>query len=205
MPEDMLVHIMMLLSLSRLAQLKLVHREWRRAARRVLTSDAWLLLGKDAGTSDEELLITPSVMTSPVPPSMHNLRAMRRVVEYKWTSLQLPCRVEIIAEGKEKMRQFGILEDLDVNVYSKRIRSITLEVNGHRFCTPGCIYCFINGGKEYPDNADAEDLDQWILDGVFPLLPGNNVWPHPCYSTLSSHLNAPFHKALRSTGALVLR
>ena len=128
----------MSLKLSQLAELKLVDRQWRRVARRVLTSDEWLLMG---GCRDSICLEDGNAILDPIPRSAQNLACMRRAIEYQWTTLQLPCRVSVLNEnftrnGDAKLRDvYGTLEDLTVDE-NRKILSITLSLAGHRFFSP---------------------------------------------------------------------
>lgn len=201
MIDDVLQCVMLSLSLPRLVQLKLVDRQWRRVARRVLTSDEWLYIGIERmghhryirfgnGLKErcEQYLFTDDNLRG-------NLLSMRQAVACQWNAIQLPCRVEIVLEVCEDRMEFGILEDLVVDG-DLHIRSIVLSLRDMRFVAPQHIQDeFLPGQEEYGD------LDWWILDGLYPLVPDSKRhWLHPNRSTLECHLKDKSRPVRRSTG-----
>lgn len=121
MIDDVLQCVMLSLSLPRLVQLKLVDRQWRRVARRVLTSDEWLYIGIERmghhryirfgnglqERCERDLFIDDNIRG--------NLHSMSQAVACQWNSIQLPCRVELMLKVCEDRMEFGILEDLVVD------------------------------------------------------------------------------------------
>jgi hypothetical protein len=201
MIDDVLQCVMLSLSLPRLVQLKLVDRQWRRVARRVLTSDEWLYIGIERmghhryirfgnGLKErcEQDLFTDDNLRG-------NLLSMSQAVACQWNAIQLPCRVEIVLEVCEDRMEFGILEDLVVDG-DLHIRSIVLSLRNMRFLAPQHIQDeFLPGQEEYGD------LDWWILDGLYPLVPDSKrLWLHPNRSTLECHLKDKSRPVRRSTG-----
>lgn len=109
------------LSLPRRVQLKLVDHQWRRVARRVLTSDEWLYIGVELmshhryirfGNGLHELCERDLLMNDQL---RGNLHSMSQAVACQWNSIQLPCRVELMLKVCEDRMEFGILEDLVVD------------------------------------------------------------------------------------------
>tara|TARA_Y100000389_G_C17084190_1_gene328080 strand:+ start:101 stop:490 length:390 start_codon:yes stop_codon:yes gene_type:complete len=118
---------------------------------------------------------------------MVNIHAMKRAVQYQWTSTRLPCRITLIPKDIHPREDFvGTLEEMSLHK-GMRIVRMTLEFNGMRFFTPECVLMFF---KQDYDAWDAEDIDQWVLDSICPLVPGcSRNWLHPTAPSLKNQLD----------------
>lgn len=207
MIDDVLQCVLLSLSLPRLVQVKLVDRQWRRVARRVLTSDEWLYMGVSVEIpltvcdeiqwfAERPLLNDRLSMKNPY----HNLRSMQYAVEYQWNVLQLPCRIELSLEHGRTDGEWevGILEDLTVD-NDMCIRSIVVTIRDSiRFFAPHHFR-----DEYWPEGTFDSDneLSWWILDGIFPLVPGSaRHWMYPNRATLDYHLRDKSRPVRRSTG-----
>lgn len=171
-PDDALACVMMFLCLPRLANLKLVGKEWRRVARRVLTSKEWLLQGGNNVEVDEFAYFFTPDWHSEIPKSMPNLFSMCRTIDHQWTSLHLPCSVVVNPrlDDCEEESLVGVLEDLTVDK-DMIIRSMVLEFSGRRFFSPDDL--FYNFCKERPDKRDIT----WVLDVMTPVIQSRHyLW-----------------------------
>ena len=206
---------MMIMYLPRLAELKLVDRQWRRVARRVLTSNEWLSIGNtlhDGSTLSITHLPDQRQMVlkdQRLRKKMRNLRSMQRAIVSQWTTIQLPCRVWVTLEGDNDIETFGTLEDLSVDE-DLRIRTMILSVDGQRFFSAHCVYEFLCDGDldDSPLNvygdADDVDLSEWLLSRMSPMLPDSTRdWAHPDYMWIQSHLLDRTREIRRASGATV--
>lgn len=209
MDDDVLWSMMMALSLSRIVQLKLVARQWCRIGRRVLTSNEWLYGGIKV-ECERDCFVDRGVLHR-----FPNLQQMNEAVKSQWNVLQLPCRVELCLEGSscDPVSDFGILEDLIVDEHL-RIIHINLSVDDQRFLSVEHVDRFYGDfvwGKFTVRGSDEfnwyryDELCEWILDGIFPLVPDTSrVWLHPNYCRLQSHLDRS-QPVLRPNGTSVFR
>lgn len=193
MIDDVLQCVMLSLSLPRLVQLKLVDRQWRRVARRVLTSDEWLYIGIERMGDHRNIWCERDWFMDVK--LRGNLLSMSQAVAHQWNAIQLPCRVEILLMACEDRMEVGILEDLVVDG-DLHIRSIVLSLRDMRFVAPQHIQDeFLPGCDDY------DNIDDWILDGLYPLVPDSKRhWSHPNRTALECHLKDKSRPVRRATG-----
>ena len=196
-PDDVLEHAMMPLVLFRLVQLKLINHQWRRVARRVLTSNEWLYTEYSGRDFLERDLFSETRLSG-------NLLSMQQAVTFQWNAIQLPCRIQFLFTGEAEKRGFenGILEDLivDRNLRDRnlRIRSLVVSYRDMRFFAPHHVEAEFDPGNPLEDE---HDLFEWILEGIFPMLPDSTrSWLHPRHATLKHHLEDKTRPFRRSSG-----
>ena len=199
----------MRLSLSRIMQLKLVARQWCLIGRRVLTSNEWLYGGIQV-ECERDCFGNCGVLHR-----LPNLQQMREAVRSQWNVLQLPCRVELSLEGSscDQVSDFGILDDLIVDEHL-RITHINLSVDDQRFLSAEHIDRFYGDfawgkftvlGTNECNWDKYDELCEWILYGIFPLVPDTSrVWLHPNHGPLQCHLDGS-QPVLRPNGTSVFR
>lgn len=199
MIDDVLQCVMLSLSLPRLVQLKLVDRQWRRVARRVLTSDEWLYMGLPQREYNDHLE-EREVFFKWSRTAYCNLRSMRYAVRCQWNVLQLPCRIELqlCDEGDDEI---GILEDLVVDS-NMCIRSINVTIGNSS--PEHFLDEYYNGATSIdgsPNVDSHEKVSLKILTNIIPLVQDSaRHWAHPQYFTLECHLKDKSRPVLLATG-----
>lgn len=203
MIDDALQCVMLSLSLPRLVQLKLVDRQWRRVARRVLTSDEWLYMGlpqREYNDRNAECEVFQQSWWIRI--AYCNLRSMRYAVRCQWNVLQLPCRIGLsLRDGDDEI---GILEDLTVDS-NMCIRSINVTIgDSMRFFSPEHFLDeYLNGATSIDVSPfdSYEKMSDEILQSILPLVPDSKRhWVHPESITLGMHLTDKSRPVRRSTG-----